>query len=266
MASVIDIAAARRVLEVVDKGLITGKGRPCPGHMCVEAAVCYALGEPHSDRPSCVGQAVRMFKIQLNDSAWCGAQSRAAGLRDLAVAQLGSLDVDQIEFAQFVTLESVRQILPIALRLLEMEQQAVACETVADVPAASKTLLTILAEVDDDRSEGRTVSRAVARMIEATTFALQAGECRSTGELPQAEAKAELAASYVALAAEVVAQANARVNFLPVSNAGDDARLAVMRHAAKIGMDALRHVECPGVALLDSIKAELARGESEPSG
>lgn len=40
---------AVRVLEVVDAGLVSGVGSPEPGKMCVEAAVCYALGLPHGD-------------------------------------------------------------------------------------------------------------------------------------------------------------------------------------------------------------------------
>jgi len=44
---------AAKVLAVVDAGLVKGLGEAVPGHMCVEAAVCYALGEPHSDAPSC---------------------------------------------------------------------------------------------------------------------------------------------------------------------------------------------------------------------
>ena len=60
-----DVAA--KVLDVVDHGLCSGKGEPIPGKMCVEAAVCFALGEPHGDSPSCVGTAVRAVKIKLND-------------------------------------------------------------------------------------------------------------------------------------------------------------------------------------------------------
>ena len=92
-------AIARKVLSIVDAGLVDGKGNPIPGQMCVEAAVCYALGLPHGDNPPCVGQAVRAFKIRLNDSEWSSAQARAAGMRKLAVAQLGSDTVDQAKFA-----------------------------------------------------------------------------------------------------------------------------------------------------------------------
>jgi hypothetical protein len=90
---------ARKVLETVDAGLTDGLGVPVPGQMCVEAAVCYALGLPHSDDPQCVSESLRTLKILLNDSMWSTNDARASGMRRLAVAQLGSKDnLDEKEF------------------------------------------------------------------------------------------------------------------------------------------------------------------------
>src|SRR6187200_3736661 len=90
---------ARKVIEVVDAGLVSGVGNPVPGQMFVEAAVCYAMGLPHGDDPYTVSTVLRALKIRLNDSTWSSARSRATGLRRLAVAQLGSQGVlDEIEF------------------------------------------------------------------------------------------------------------------------------------------------------------------------
>ena len=94
----VSIKLARRVLEVVDKGLCNGVGHPIPGQMCVEAAVCYAMGKPHGDKPSCVNDEVRWAKITLNDMNWPSEEKRAEGLRRVAIAQLGS---DQIEKGKF---------------------------------------------------------------------------------------------------------------------------------------------------------------------
>ena len=75
----------------IDAGLSAGLGTPEPGKMCVEAAVCYALGLPHSDNPPCVNPLVRNLKITLNDSsAWSSNEARAKGLKRLAIAQLGT--------------------------------------------------------------------------------------------------------------------------------------------------------------------------------
>jgi len=106
----------QKLLSVVDQGLVNGIGQPVPGQMCVEAAVCYAQGLPHSDRPTCVGNAVRAFKIALNDADWSSDAARAAGMRKLAVAQLGSDNIDQKTFAKIVTNQTIRRVLPIALR------------------------------------------------------------------------------------------------------------------------------------------------------
>src|SRR5258708_311587 len=95
MSKPLDESIARKVLEIVDAGLVNGLGNAVPGQMCVEAAVCFALGEPHGDRPSCVGAAVRAYKIKLNDAAWLSNAARTAGLRHLAIAQLGSDKIDQ---------------------------------------------------------------------------------------------------------------------------------------------------------------------------
>ena len=82
---------AAKVLQTVDAGLVSGVGNPVPGQMCVEAAVCYALGQPHGDEPKCVGSAVRRFKIRLNDSCWPSDRERGP----LACANSGNCPTRQ---------------------------------------------------------------------------------------------------------------------------------------------------------------------------
>lgn len=107
---------ARKVLETVDAGLVRGTGSPEPGKMCVEAAVCYALGLPHGDEPPCVGSAVRAFKIKLNDCPWPSIEARAKGMRELAIAQLGSDTLDQMEFGKLMLLRGTQTLLPFVWR------------------------------------------------------------------------------------------------------------------------------------------------------
>jgi hypothetical protein len=110
-----DVAA--KVLAVVDKGLSSGVGEPKPGFMCVEAAVCFALGLPHGDDPACVARAVRSLKICLNDKNWSSKAARAKGLRRLALAQLGSAGVvNDHEFAKRLAELAIRKCVPAALR------------------------------------------------------------------------------------------------------------------------------------------------------
>jgi len=153
-----DVAA--KVLHVVDQGLSHGLGVKEPGKMCVEAAVCFALGLPHSDDPLCVDSAVRAFKIRLNDSDWSSKEARAKGLRRLAIAQLGTKDksFDGADFAKRLSLFTIRTIVPIALRAAaqvhpyshhkdELERAARACETAYAADAHKKNeVLSIMAE------------------------------------------------------------------------------------------------------------------------
>ena len=127
---------AAKVLETVDFGLCSGVGEPVPGKMCVEAAVNYAMGREHGDEPSCVGAAVRRFKIELNDANWSSNLARAAGMRKIAIAQLGSDKLDQIEFARKMAIRNTQVVLPVLFRKLEMEEIAKRCEDANDLEYA----------------------------------------------------------------------------------------------------------------------------------
>ena len=110
-------AVAAKVLKVVDAGLSNGLGKPKPGEMCVEAAVCYALGLPHGDNPACVAPALRSLKIALNDKAWSSPVARAKGMRRLAIIQLGTAgELDEKAFVAAVAEMTIRTFIPIALR------------------------------------------------------------------------------------------------------------------------------------------------------
>lgn len=115
-----DLAA--KVLSVVDQGLSRGLGNrkrgDVQGGMCVEAAVCYALGLEHGDDPGCVSGPLRALKIRLNDNGWSSKAARAKGLRRLALAQLGSKGhLDDKEFVRRVVDHAIRVTVPGALRI-----------------------------------------------------------------------------------------------------------------------------------------------------
>lgn len=133
-AIVIDRAVAQKVLATVDAGLTFGIGIPQPGQMCVEAAVCYALGLPHGDDPPCVARPLRALKVKLNDSSWSSDAARAKGLRRLALAQLGSAGaLDEKEFRRRIVDHAIRVSVPAALRaavsiLKDEKHKATLCE------------------------------------------------------------------------------------------------------------------------------------------
>jgi hypothetical protein len=128
---------AKKVLDTVNVGLVQGKGKPFPGQMCVEAAVCYAMGLPHGDSPPCVSPALRRLKIRLNDTEWSSDLARTNGLRELALFQLGSVGVlDEIEFAKRVALLVINKYLPLILRKFNLNQEANICEQAKDLDTA----------------------------------------------------------------------------------------------------------------------------------
>lgn len=106
-----------KLLRAIDAGLVAGLGTPEPGAMCIEAAVCFAMGLPHGDEPTCVSFSLRRLKIRLNDAWWSTPTARAAGLRRLGVAQLGSAGVlDESEFRRRLIDDAIRLTVPYALR------------------------------------------------------------------------------------------------------------------------------------------------------
>lgn len=106
---------AKKIDHLLSFGLTYGLGLPIPGQMCVEAVVCNALGEPHSDSPSCVGYEVRTVKIHLNDSNWSSNEARAKGMRDIAIAQLGSDIIDQNLFLKKFRALRLKRLLPVMI-------------------------------------------------------------------------------------------------------------------------------------------------------
>lgn len=151
-------AVARKVLQTVDAGLVRGLGIQEPGKMCVEAAVCFALGLPHGDNPSCVGNVVRTFNLLLNDADWSSPEARARGMRRLAIAQLGSDQIDQTAFAKALAEETIRLIIPIALR------------EVAKVVSHSEALEAAAVECEQEGTEASAMKVTVATVAAATAI------------------------------------------------------------------------------------------------
>ena len=181
---------AAKVLTTVDAGLCLGLGDPVPGEMCVEAAVCYALGLPHGDDPKCVSEAVRSLKVSLNDKDWSSNKSRAKGLRRLALAQLGSLGaVDDKDFSRRVAEYTIRTMVPIALRAAASLQKE----------AKHRRALTDAAT----RCEAEVTSAAATAAVTAATDATDAAYAVDTAAAHASHAAANAAAHAAHAAANV---------------------------------------------------------------
>jgi hypothetical protein len=227
-----------KVLETVDAGLVSGLGTPEPGNMCVEAAVCYALGLPHGDDPQCVSIVVRALKIQLNDSNWSSNEARARGLRKLAVLQLGTKDtLDENEFAKRTVLFMFNVTLA---DLLESEypEQAKACREAKTLEEAYAVVTASHAEVASYVAV--TVANA-ANAAAAATYAAYATYTAATyAAYATYTAATYAAATYAASAANAADAANA-------ANAAD----AVLQKFSDGIADILIDMNVPSVKFLE---------------
>lgn len=221
-------AIATKVRDTVDAGLVHGLGDPLPGEMCVEAAVCFALGLPHGDDPGCVSPALRGLKIRLNDSAWSSPAKRANGLRRLAVAQLGSKGVlDDKFFTQRVVEMTIRRVVPIALRAAARVN-----------PAHAKALES--AAVRCER-EGTPDASAAAASAYASTYA----------------SASAYSSAYAATAATAAADAAPSASAATAADASAG-RDAVLGRFAEWVVEILIDMKAPGCQWLDLVPVEAA--------
>ncbi len=134
---------AQKVLTTVDAGLVSGLGRPILGQMGIEAAVCYALRLPHGDNPKdCVASSLIQLKTKLNDG-FSSNKTRTKGLRKLALLQLGTAGVlNEVEFVNKLTLLVITKYLPSALKTMDFNKEATACEQAKDLNEAKKAART----------------------------------------------------------------------------------------------------------------------------
>jgi hypothetical protein len=199
----ITIEVARKVLEVVNAGLVSGMGKAIPGQMCVEAAVCYAMGEPHSDRPTCVAPSLRALKIRLNDSSWSSDRARTDGLRRLALAQLGSAGfLDESEFIQRILGVVIRKTFPVAFR-------AVAGVTKDEGRKAKWMGLASRCEAVAERIEPREARQFFKELKESACAAAAYADAAYAYAAAYAAYAAAAAAAYAACAAAAYADAAA---------------------------------------------------------
>ena len=210
----------RKLLATVDAGLTAGVGVPEPGKMCVEAAIAFALGEPHSDGPTCVHPVVRAGKIALNDCAWSSDLARAQGLRRVAIAQLGSTKIDYVKYVTLLAQYTHDEIVPLAAESAKTAAEyAESAESAAQY--AAKTAAQYAAQ-----------SAKAARSAQTAEYAAQsAAESAQTAQYAAQSAKA---ARY-AKTAQYAAQSD---------------RDAALRLSADLMVRALKECGSPGCAWL----------------
>lgn len=187
-----------KIEEVLGRGLCTGKGDP-QGRMCVEAAVCFAMGLPHGDDPPCVGLSVRNFKITLNDSKWSSDLARAKGMRKIAIAQLGSNTLDQLEFARRMVDKTIRILTPTLFREVFKDDEG--CLKAADGCETGNNYIEVTnaaTATAQRRAESAEFTHAACAAAHAASRA--AAACSAAHGASAADA-AYIAATYAAVAA-----------------------------------------------------------------
>jgi hypothetical protein len=259
---------AEIVRDTVDAGLVKGVGVAEPGKMCVEAAVCYALGLPHGDDPGCVSSALRRLKIRLNDSNWSSDTARAKGLRRLALAQLGSAGVlDDREFARRVVEMTIRKAVPVGLRAAArrnpkhaaaLEAAAVRCETEGTreaaregerVAAAAYAAYAAAAAAADAAADAAYAAYAAYDAAAAAAAADAAADAADAAAAYAAYAAADAAAAYAAADADADADADAAAR----------TRDRVLADYAEWVVEILIGMQAPGCQWLDLVPlAEVA--------
>lgn len=200
---------ASRLREIIPQGLVGGVGRGEPGSLCVEAAISFALGEPHGDKPSCVAAADRAFAIRINDAAWSSKAARAEALLPLALAQLGTAGTDREAWVRRVVEGTIRRVVPLALRHAaravpshaeRLEAAAARCE-VEGTKDAAKAAVRVA-----DAAYAAAYARAAYDAYDAAAYARAAADVAASDAAAHA-ARAARAAYAAARAADAAAHA-----------------------------------------------------------
>jgi hypothetical protein len=238
----------KRFDDILKRGLSHGVGQR-NGQMCIEAAICTVLNLPHGDDPGCVSKSVRSFKIVLNDKRWSSPEARARGLRDLGLAQLGSLGmVDDKQFVTILSKKIIQTLLPAFIKKLyptrkDLLEAADVCEKAGTREAAIK-----LKKLSDDA--------AAAAVADAAAYAADAAAATGAAAYAAYAAYAtDAAAVAVADAAAYAADAAAATGAAAYAAYADaDADIATRDEflllGAKLALDTLKELNSPGCSLL----------------
>jgi hypothetical protein len=234
--------------SILERGLSNGLGSQ-GGQVCIEAAICEAMNLPHGDDPGCVASSVRLFKIELNDSQWSSAEARAKGLRDLGLAQLGSLGVvDDVEFTVRLSKKIISVLIPKIFRQSlsgypECLAAAKRCEDEGTPESAAESAWS----AESARSAARSAWSASAASASAASAASAA---RSAAESAGSAWSAESARSAARSAWSAAWSAQSAAWSAQSAESAGSAADAYLSLAANLALETLRELNSPGIDLL----------------
>lgn len=220
--------------------------------MCVEAAVCAALGLPHGDDPKCVASSVRSYIIRINDSNWSSSISRATHLRDLGIAQLGSLGVvNDLKFIRMLASKTIKILIPLLLRSICPDAAAVMlaadqCEKYGSCDAAKAAAKAA--------AEATNVDSAAAA-YKAADAATNAANIANAAAHAAYAAKAAAYSAYAAIAADAADAAKAAAHATKAAKickeSGDPKELdKYLILSAQLALETLQELDSPGAISL----------------
>jgi len=226
-----------KITSAIEAGLVSGVGNPVPGEMCIESAICYALGEPHGDKPSCVATPDREWFIRLNDAAWPSNEERSRAFLPIAFAQLGTAGTSRREWIKRVTEGTIRRVLPLSMRLTAEHLKEGEIKTKL-LEAAARC------ERDGDAASARSAREAWRAADAAAAYrAAYGGVAAAAAAAADAAYRADVAA-YRAVAAAAAAAADAAGSVGSVGSVGSAdarvARLRVLHEAIAVAHEAYR--------------------------
>jgi hypothetical protein len=158
-------------------------------------------------------------------------------MRRVAIAQLGSLNIDQNKFASIVALETVRQILPLVLNAVGLTAEASKCASV-----------TTLEEARNAATNAAAYAATNAAAYAATNAAAYAAYAATNAA---AYAATNAAYEILSLAAATNAATNAAYAAAYAANAATNAAYEILSLAAEIAVQALIECGAEGCAFLD---------------
>lgn len=158
--------------RILSKGLSKGLGKR-EDQICIEAAICQVLGLDHGDEPGCVASSVRNFKIFLNDSNWSTPKTRAEGLRNLGLAQLGSLGIiNDNNFVKIISEKTIKILIPKLFRNIFTDN--LRCLEVADRCEKKGTAKAAYAAANAANAAAKAAANAAVNAAKAANAAANA--------------------------------------------------------------------------------------------
>lgn len=250
----ITAAVAQNVRNAINAGLAP---ETFP-RQSIKQAVCSGLGFEPGEEADLIEPVLRSFVIELDNDNWYGETARLDGMRDLAIAQLGTADVlDGKAFSDKALKHVVQTVIPKMIRLLAEQlpeaPSMVALREAADRLEAEGSLPAIdaaYAAFLPVRSEMH--KRGLLGLLEIVADAHQA-----TGFLWEAVEAADAMVNHVTHAVHAVSTASYVVRDITRAHGGDSAaaRDQVMKDFTGALVGILAEMKAPAIQFVMTAKA-----------